>query len=218
MKFTLFTYNIDFVKSSTQEAKSVDSIDQAADVICFQEAKHLDVGRRLKNNFFTHQALRNDAKQGVALSWRYSRVHRKTKAPGAKTGIIHMGYVLGVSNLGLKLLPRYINFRDLVFNNLTVRVISTHRPPQRYRRLWYLFDKALAAFVKRSPYPVIIGMDSNQTNHAAFQRQSGLVWRGAGIDGFYLSPSLVKHIVKGSLTEHPKSESDHHPVSLVLDI
>lgn len=217
MRYLIFTYNIDFHKTDAQESASLRSIADKADVCCIQEAKHLNVGHVLKDGFYTHQALRNDAKQGVALSWRKGKVHRKTNPPKSKTGTRHRGYVLGVLNLGFKMLPRYINYRDLVFNGVTVRVISTHRPPQRYKILWYLFDKALAAFVKRSPYPVIIGMDSNEENHSRFERMSGLVWRGIGIDGFYLSKSLVDNIVKGSLRKHPKAKSDHHPVSILLD-
>jgi len=96
--------------------------------------------------------------------------------------------------------------------------ISTHRPPQRFRRLWGIFDRALIRFVKSMSVPVIIGMDSNEHTHAAFSRASGLIWHGIGIDGFYISKSLNRHVVKGSLKEHPKANSDHHPVSIVLDL
>lgn len=218
MEFTFFTYNIDFNRTNLKEKTSLDSVKEKADVLCVQEAKHLDVGRVLGNKFFCHQNLSDQAKQGVALAWRRGKVHRLFNVPGKRPRIQHRGYLVGVLGRGLKLLPRYINWRDLEFDGTVVRVISTHRPPQRFKWLWNLFDRVLAAFVKRSPYPVIIGMDSNEADHRGFEKQTGMVWHGVGIDGFYLTPWLNKHVVKGSLKAHPKAKSDHHPVSLVLDI
>jgi exonuclease III len=218
MKYRLFTYNVDFAKKNSLETRSLGTIKDEADILCVQEAKHLNVVRSLGNNFSGHQNRINQAKQGVALAWRRSKVQRKTNKPGERTNVRHKGYVLGVSNLGRRMLPRYLNYRDLVVGGITVRVISTHRPPQRFRVLWSLFDRALIAFIKRSPYPVIIGMDSNEHTHRLFARKSGMVWYGVGIDGFWLSKSLVKHVVRGSLKAHPKAWSDHHPVSIDLDI
>lgn len=216
MTYTFFTYNIDFNKSNPQETKSLKSIEPKADVIGIQEAKHLDVRRALGPEFACHQNTVIEAKQGVALAWRRGKVKQATDQPNARP-VKHRGYLKGVGRLGVKMLPRYINWRDLDFNGKVVRVISTHRPPQRFASLWRIFDRVLALFVKQSPYPVIIMVDSNQHTHAAFSHQSGLVWRGLGIDGFYISKSLEGFIVKGSLRRHPKVNSDHHPVSLEFE-
>ena len=219
MRFKFFTYNVDFGKTNVKETQSLRSIEDEADVIFVQEAKHLSVQRALGHKFAVHQNLRVRAKQGVALAWRRRKVKAYHKVSGKRSVASRIkGYVLGVSNLGLRLLPRYVNFRLLDFNGKIVCCISTHRPPQRFRRLWGIFDRALIRFVKSMSVPVIIGMDSNEHTHAAFSRASGLVWHGIGIDGFYISKSLNRHVVKGSLKEHPKANSDHHPVSIVLDL
>lgn len=218
MRYRFFTYNIDFAKTNVQETQSLKSIADQADVVCVQEAKHLSVARAMDKHFNVHQNLSSTAKQGVAIAWRRGKV--KSRIPttaGRRIRTRISGYVLGVSNMGLRMLPRYINYRVFDFNGTLVLVISTHRPPQRFRRLWGAFDRALIRFIKSFPIPVIVGMDSNQHTHALFARLSGMVWRGIGIDGFWLSKSLVKHIVKGSLKSHPRANSDHHPVSIDLD-
>lgn len=218
-RFKFFTFNIDFNTSNKDESKSLRSIEDEADVIFVQEAKHLQVTHALGVKFRVHQNLRSQAKQGVALAWRKHKVLRYWPTPGKRPIVKRIrGYILGVSNLGLRMLPRYINFRLLVFNGKTICCISTHRPPQRFRRLWSLFDKALLRFVRHMPFPVIIGMDSNEHTHAAFAKESNLVWHGIGIDGFYISKSLEVHVVKGSLQSHPKVNSDHNPISIELDI
>ena len=215
MTYKFFTYNVDFAKSNAAESFSLHTISDEADVICAQEAKHLSVGKALGRHFRVHQNLNSQAKQGVAIAWRRAKVHAPT-APVSKRRIRARlaGYKLGVSNMGLRMLPRYINYRVLEFNGKRILVISTHRPPQRFRRLWTAFDKALIRFVKSRRIPVIIGMDSNEHTHLLFARESGLVWYGKGIDGFWISRSLVRYVVPGSLKEHPKAKSDHHPVSL----
>lgn len=218
MRFNFFTYNVDFNRSNQAETTSLRSIRDQADVACVQEAKHLRVKGALGDFFRVHQNLRRESKQGVAIAWRQRKVKAKmSPATRRKFGRPLGGYVLGVSNFGLKMLPRYINYRLLDFNGTTVLVISTHRPPKRFSRLWSLFDRALIRFIKSVPFPVIVGMDSNTRTHALFARLSGMTWRGIGIDGFWISRSLVDNIVKGSLKAHPKSKSDHHPVSLAFD-
>lgn len=219
MRYRFFTYNIDWAKSNGNETESLKSIKDEADVIFVQEAKHLQVKAALGRAFFVHQNTRNQAKQGVAIAWSPRLTIRRWKpAPGKSENPSRgRGYVLGVSNRGLRLLPRYINFRVLILNGHTVCLISTHRPPQRFRWLWTAFDKALIRFVKHMPFPVIVGMDSNEHTHKLFAEESGMVWHGVGIDGFWVSKRIEPLVVKGSLKAHPKSHSDHHPVSLEFD-
>lgn len=222
MIYTFFTINVDWGKSNVAETKDFTAIKEQADIILVQEAKHLNVRSALGRGWQGHQNITNRAKQGVAVAWKLARgIKRHHAVPDKKHHgrfARSWGYVLGVLPNGHKIMARYINYRDLEVNGTTIRFIATHRPPKRFKVLWPLFDRALARFVKASPHPVIIGMDSNTTDHKSFQRLSGLIWLGIGIDGFYLSRVLHDKYVAGSLKAHPKVNSDHHPVSIQLDI
>jgi endonuclease/exonuclease/phosphatase family metal-dependent hydrolase len=204
----IFTYNIDWAKSNEDERASIRSVLTTADVILLQEAKHIDISSALNQAWLVHQNIKRESKQGVAVAWRNASIkrHRSARHPVK-------GYVLGVMPLGVTMLPRYFNWRDLdVPGHGTIRFVSTHRPPQRYRRLWPIFDRALGRFVKRSPHPVIVGMDSNERDHSGLERLTGLAWHGVGIDGFLVSRGIrVSH-----LRSHPRAKSDHHPISIEI--
>lgn len=204
---TIFTYNIDWATSNAKERLSIKSILTKAAVVCWQEAKHIQINNVTDDTWSTHQNVQDHAKQGVAVSWKHKEATRYMgESKNSRTG-----YVLGSGPRGLRILPRYFNYRDLqLADGRVIRFVSTHRPPQRFKMLWRLFDHSLASFIRRSPHPVIVGMDSNANRHTGLSRVTKLQWHGIGIDGFLVD----KSIKVTNLTRHPKVKSDHHPVSI----
>ncbi|MFO0599547.1 MAG: hypothetical protein U0228_29850 [Myxococcaceae bacterium] len=190
---TIATVNDDFATPKTN-AKQVH-----AGVVLMQEAKNVDLRRTLGDRFGVHQAKRED-KAGAATFWRKQD----------RLKVMKRGYALGVEPHGAKMLARWINYTDMNVNGAKVRMISVHRPPLRFRRLWPEFDRNLAAFIKSSKLPVVVGMDANQRNPQQLARLTGLRWHApkGSIDGFLASRSVHFERMK----ELPKGSSDHHPV------
>jgi endonuclease/exonuclease/phosphatase family metal-dependent hydrolase len=95
-------------------------------------------------------------------------------------------------------------------------MVSVHRPPKRYDRLWGAFDRNLAKFVKSSKTPIVIGMDANQVNPQRMARATGLKWHApkGSIDGFLATPGIkFSHMHR-----LPNRHSDHYPVIADISI
>ncbi len=84
---------------------------------------------------------------------------------------------------------RWINWTDLTIDGQKVRMVSVHRPPKRFSKLWPEFDRHVAAFVKSHKGPIVIGMDANERNPQELARATGLTWHApkGSIDGFLTS-------------------------------
>jgi hypothetical protein len=95
------------------------------------------------------------------------------------------------------------------------RLASVHRPPMRNRSSWGAFDARLGLWLKRSPLPVLLLMDSNE--HGGPQP----LMTGAGT---LLSWHAVDNSIDGAVTslpvrdvrELPKRTSDHAAVVITL--
>jgi len=192
--FTVETMNDDFVspKSNLPKAK--------ASVVLVQEAKNEVVRNRVPDGYGVHQNTHRKDQAGTAVTWKRKDVHADAS-----------GYALGVSHGHEKMLDRWINWTDVTVDGVKVRMISVHRPPLRFKNLWPAFDRNVAAFVKHTKLPVVIGMDSNEHGGPdALARATGLRWVGpkGSIDGFLVSPGVSVEKV----WRLPKGTSDHQPV------
>lgn len=191
---TIATVNDDFTDRKTN-LKRV-----KAGVVLVQEAKNTRIRDVLRDRtqFGVHQARRED-RAGSAVVWNKDRVQGGRR-----------GYALGVTPQGAAMLTRWMSWTDVNVDGAKVRMISVHRPPARFKRLWPDFDRNLAAFIKRSPLPVVVGMDANQRNPRALAHRTGLRWHApeGSIDGF-----LASRGIRFERTwRAPKGSSDHHPV------
>lgn len=198
--FTIATVNDDFTDRKTNLR------DVNAAVVMVQEAKNTDVRKvRPGDKFGVHQNTARADQAGTAMLWDKERV---------KAG--KRGYAVGVKPQGAQMLERWINFTDVNVDGAKVRMVSVHRPPKRFARLWPDFDRNLAAFVKKSPLPVIIGMDANQANPRRLAHLTGLKWHApkGSIDGFL----ATRGIRFESMRTLPKGTSDHHPLKAKISI
>lgn len=193
MGLTIATVNDDFTDDKTNLRRV------KAGVVMVQEAKNTRVREALnRERFGVHQGLRDD-RAGAAIAWKRESV---------KAG--ERGYSLGVEPRGAAMLRRLISWVDVSVGGAKVRMISVHRPPARFKRLWPEFDRNLAAFIKQTKGPVVVGMDANQRNPRALAHLTGLRWHSpqGSIDGFLASRSV--HFDR--MWRAPKGTSDHHPV------
>jgi len=194
VSFTIATVNDDFTDHKTNLHRV------KAAVVLAQETKNTNVHKvGSAEGLGVHQNLRRDDQAGTSVLWNKDRVHAGKR-----------GYAVGVRPQGAAMLERWINFTDVSVDGAKVRMVSVHRPPKRFSRLWPDFDRNLAAFVKRSPLPVIIGMDANQVNPRRLAHLTGLRWHApkGSIDGFL----ATRGIRFENLRTAPKGSSDHHPV------
>lgn len=176
-----------------------------AGVILGQETKVVNSQHALGKDYGVHQNTDRLDKKGTTVAWKKDRFHA-----------LHSGYAMGVEPHGRGMLNRWINFTDMEVEGKKVRMVSVHRPPERFKSLWPLFDKNLADFVKQSKLPVIIGMDANQHDPKALAKMTGLEWHApeGSIDGFLTTPGIkVSHMRRLN-----KGSSDHHPVQAQFTI
>jgi hypothetical protein len=193
---TIATVNDDFTDRKT----NIGRVKDRADVVMMQEAKNTHVRRAVRGDSFgVHQNVRRDDQAGTALVWRRDKAQKKDS-----------GYEMAVRPHGRAMLNRWINYTDLNVDGTTVRMVSVHRPPPRFKSLWPLFDANLAAFVKSSKGPVVIGLDANQRDPQHLARLTGLRWHAppGSIDGFLVSPGVEV----GKMWRLPRGSSDHNPV------
>lgn len=199
--FTIATVNDDF---TTPKLSNLSWVQKRADVMLAQETKSTNLRETawLKNEkkFGIHQKFGDEAKAGSSIVWK--------KSDRIEAG--KRGFAVGVTPQGAKMLTRYINFTDMKIDGKNVRMVSVHRPPLRFKRLWGDFDKALTAFVKSHKGSIIVGIDSNEHNPRQLARMTGLQWHAVGnsIDGFLTSRDVKFDNIK----ELRKGSSDHHPV------
>jgi len=197
--FTIATVNDDFTDHKTNLRKV------KAAVVLAQETKNTRVRDVRGDKFGVHQNTARADQAGTSVLWNKERVHATAR-----------GYAVGVKPQGAKMLERWINFTDVNVDGAKVRMVSVHRPPKRYAHLWPDFDRNLAAFVKKSPLPVIIGMDANQANPRRMAHLTGLRWHApkGSIDGFL----ATRGIRFESMRRLPKGTSDHHPVKATITV
>lgn len=188
------TFNVNFALPPAAVDQDLDATAPHTDLLMAQEAKNVDVDRLLGSGWHTHQDLARDDRQGTAVAWRDGPPR------------LDSGYALGVRPGGAAMLTRWISWADLRVGDRVVRFASTHRPPPRYAFRWSDFDANVGRWVRRSPHPVVLGLDSNTTHHAVLERRTGLDWHGVGIDGFLTNLPL------SDVRALPKGHSDHHAV------
>jgi len=192
--FTVATINDDFTDRKTNVP------DVKATIKLAQEVKYTNLRKELaKDEWGVHQNRSSLDKAGSAVVWDRDRVRATDR-----------GLRLGVTPQGREMMTRWITWTDVVIDGVKVRVASAHRPPPRYKALWDDFDRNLAAFVKSTKVPLIIGMDSNTKDHRRLEQVTGLRWKGPSrdIDGFLVSPGIKVDAIR----EGPKRNSDHEPV------
>lgn len=199
VSFTVATVNDDFTDRQT----NLPGV--KADVMLVQEAKNTNIDRVMSDSFGVHQNTGREDKAGSAVVWDKERV---------KAG--QRGYELGVDPGGAAMLKRWISWTDVKVDGVKVRMVSVHRPPQRFAHLWPRFDANLAAFVRKHQGPMVIGMDANQREPRGLERATGLKWSApkGSIDGFLVSAGIEVERIK----RLPKRTSDHHPVVATLRI
>ncbi len=197
--FTVATINDDFTDGKTNLRNVNGAVNP--DIMLFQEAKNSNLHKEAGKGMDTNQNLKSDALAGSAVLWDTNQV---------KAG--KGGTVLGVNPpKGVGMLDRYMSFQDITVEGRQVRMISVHRPPMRFKGQWAAFDRNVAAFVKSSKLPVIIGLDANERTPQRLAKATGLRWESPGpksIDGFLVSPEIGVANVR----RLPKGNSDHAPV------
>lgn len=179
-------------------------------VLMAQESKRTDYRARLDDSWGVTQRMTDDSTAGVAVIWNRGLV----SAIGGtrdRPAMLGRGYVpLVVPRNGEDMLTRGVVWQDLEVrtSGFRFRIYSTHRPPQRHRRLWPAFDDNLEAFIEASPLPVLGGTDNNEPGGPDVD-SALLRWRGIGIDGFTASPGV--RVL--STYELQRRHSDHRAVS-----
>lgn len=122
---------------------------------------------------------------------------------------------LELTPAGGGLTARGVVWQDLVVRvgwvyRTRIRIASAHRPPQRNRDLWPLFDQRLAAFCHDSPHDLVVFMDCNEAGGPdALVKASGLSWHGHHFDG-----ALTNLTVPGGPVQLARRHSDHHAESV----
>lgn len=194
VNFSVATVNDDFATPRSNLPR------MHAGIVLGQEVKHVRVRQAMDpREYGTFQDRSSEARAGSSVSWRKGRFEE-----------VRHGQRLGVEPHGAGMLTRWITFTDVKVEGCTVRMVSCHRPPKRFAHLWPEFDRHLAAFVKQTKVPMVIGMDANQRDPQALARLTGLTWRApkGSIDGFLVSDEIsVDH-----LRRLKPGSSDHAPV------
>ena len=189
LKFT--TGNLDFalrppkVKADLQRAAAL------SDVICFQEAKNVNVNKLLLDpRWKTNQVFTSPAEQGSGVAWN-SAVLTKGRS----------GSQVGVKPGRFRMLTRHISWVNLRFVEdgqlKKVRVVSLHLPPKRYRVLTPAMLASLAGLIRATRIPLMIGGDWNKLVKTdktlqRFAKAAGGKFYGFGIDGFLFVPKKQK--------------------------
>ena len=202
--FTVATMNDDFGTAKS----NIGQVKKKADVVLIQEGKRANYRDRLGEKFGVTQNTTSEARAGSAITWN------KDEAKGGKRG-----QAIGVLPHGRAMLARYLTFTDMKIDGVKVRMVAAHRPPARFKSLWPLFDRNLAAFAKKTKkegLPMVIGMDANEKNPRRLAHLAGLRWHApkGSIDGFLTSRDVKFEKAR----ELRKNTSDHHPVVATFSI
>lgn len=172
----------------------------------------------LEPRYQVRQDLTGEGPSGVAVLWDTLRCRAIGTALNDPDEL--GGGWLELTPAGHGLTARGVVWQDLRvrigwLRRRTVRVCSAHRPPQRNRDQWPLFDARLAAFCKDSPHAVVVFMDCNEAGGPdALVELTGLRWYGQHFDG-----ALTDLHVPGGVAEAlDRADSDHKPVSIPVEI
>lgn len=180
------------------------------DVIAQADPKH-------PHRFKVRQKLANKATAGVAVIWDT----RRLTAIGHSGNPSRRGGGWQAIGKGADTRMRGVSWQDVAFKPgvehgdlpPAFRDASVHRPPMRNRSSWARFDAKLALWMKHSPLPVVLFMDSNEhlgphplleQVHSGYEFHHFVAPDGEGsIDGC-LTDLSVKRVTQG-----PKRTSDH---------
>lgn len=176
-------------------------------VLC-QETKNTRLRQVLPPEFGVTQYVGSSSSAGVAVVWDTEQAH-------ALTGVTHRGWTPLVTPHGHAMETRGVVWQDVEVgprgSGRIVRLASAHRPPERYSDLWPAFDRSLRTWSAHSPYPILLGMDTNTHDLVGFRKNVRFRYlRGFLIDAV-LSKGERLHPVAPA-TPLPKGKSDHHPI------
>lgn len=202
------SHNIDFNNGLKAQNEDVDADTENSDVYLVQEARDTILSRLLNRGWRNNQRTTSAAKRGTAVAWRISKFAKR------RTGIR-----LGTDNRGVRMHPRWISWANLRVKGTkkTIKFISIHNAPKRFKFLQPAMVAVAVAMVKASRVPVVLAGDFNFLVHNDpynISKRTGLVRRGHGIDGFYVSKSLKP----GSIQVAEKANSDHKAVSIFITV
>lgn len=206
-KIRVVTANVDFTLRPTKVREDLERIIERADIICFQEAKNVDLDRLIRDNDWeVWQPQANEATRGSAVAWRKSVA--KVKARGRQ---------IGTRPHGRGMLTRHLVWVRLVVDGHNLTVVSAHLPPKRYWGLLYgLMLRSISRFVAGRKGAVLIGADWNKivtraSDLAHFARRFKAQRRGVHIDGFILAGrGKWRFASKAKILFN--TNSDHSPV------
>ena len=179
--------------------------------IGIQEGKVRDYRDDLPSRYGVVQRLRTAGTAGVAVIYDRRQVkpagHHRDKPRG-------LGYGWQVlTPAGRGILTRGVAWRDVRVRGRLVRLASVHRPPWRARALWPAFDRALDAWVAKSPIPVWMVGDFN-TPFARTIRVRGRK-RLVRIDGHFIVGRLR---FRGRPQALRKRSSDHRGIAALVHV
>jgi hypothetical protein len=186
-------------------------------VMGVQEGFRVDYHKTVPKRWRVRQVEDNDSTAGVAVIWDTKYLKRL----GRGGNPFRKGRGWKAMGQGADTRVRGVVWRDLEFRKhadraglpAQFRLASIHRDPKRDKADWPAEDAAVALWLRHSPLPVVLFMDSNEdggptgilTNIA-----SKYVWHGVGIDG------AVSALPINNAVALPKRSSDHHPIVLTF--
>lgn len=176
-------------------------------VLC-QETKNTNLRKELPPEFGVTQYMGSSASAGVAVVWDTEQAH-------ALEGEGHHGWTPLCTPHGVEMETRGVVWQDVEIgekgSGRIVRLASAHRPPQRYSQLWSIFDRALRAWAADSPYPILLGMDTNTSNLKGYLRITRFRFlRGFKIDAVLSKGPGLRPV--GPAKPLRKGKSDHNPI------
>lgn len=203
----IVTANVDFTLRPAQVKEDLERIIKRADIICFQEAKRVDLDRLIKDkDWEVYQPMANEATRGSAVAWRKSMAKE-----------VREGRVIGTTPHGRGMLTRHIVWVKLRINGKILVVASCHLPPKRYWGLVYnIMLASIGTFIGGRKVPVLIGADWNKivtraADILALARRFNGQTRGVHIDGFLLVGRGKWKFVAPAISLF-NTHSDHNPV------
>lgn len=200
----IVSVNVDFTDGPVRGLGNLQAVLPGSVLTFVQEGKRLQLRDRLTSLVGVSQGRGSDARRNSAILWDRSRVD-----------VLHANVALAAEpQPGDDMLVRFLRRIDCeVDGRLKVSGIVGHRPPRYLRHLWPEFDEALDREVRYAPYPVLVGIDTNDLTPARLARSMGLRWSGQGIDGFMYSPELNVSRARSMKPTH----SDHRAVLAFLE-
>lgn len=175
------------------------------------EAQQRDVEEMLDNGAdvtATCEDVRGKNRERVNVHGRRLRVEKR----GAR--------LAALSRRGARIGWRRFAWKDVETPDLgTIRVVSAHMPPLRYRAVLYaIYAARLRAVLKSSPHPWICHADWNWligNDPAGLESKLGAKFYGRRIDGWAVHPGLVKHVCRFRVDD--RGRRDNH-VYVYLDL